>query len=231
MEYSPLLSILTAVFEIAAVYWALKSPGRKPIILTSATLLLLLASYQVLEVLICSSGLDARFLNRLAFIMITWLPPTGILLIAHLHTVKTRALYRYTGLMYTLAFIIVIWILLDKNFVTETVCTVVFARYANPMPRYIAYCVFFDTGLLSMVVLSTYGFKTIKDFHQRRLLKQILTGTLSFIIPSVITVMLISNRSGSMLSIMCHYALLLAIFITRLIYLERKQAEKLIENK
>ena len=116
-----------------------------------------------------------------------------------------------------------------KNFVTETVCTIVFARYSNPIPQFILYCVFYWLGLLSMIILSAVGVKSEYDPHQRRLLKQVLIGTLAFILPSLITVRFIPVKEGVMPSISCHFALLLAVFLFRLIYLERRVSQSQLQ--
>jgi len=39
MKYSPLLSILTALFEITAAIWVLKGQGRKSIVYSSSAML------------------------------------------------------------------------------------------------------------------------------------------------------------------------------------------------
>lgn len=222
MEYSPILSILTALFEIAALIWALRGPGRRPIVYTTGAILLLLAAYQILEVIICTAPQKYEFLPQTAFIIITWLPPAGLLLVSQLYTSRKRILHWSVRLLFGFALLLVSWILLDKGFVSESVCTIVFARYTNPMPKYLIYCGFYWLGLGSMVVWSAYGMKTCGDQNQRRLLGQVLTGSLAFIVPSLITAAIIPSTKGALPSILCHYALLLAIFLTRLLYLERR---------
>lgn len=223
MNYSPILSIATALFEIIAAIWALMGAGRKKIIYTSSTLLLLLAVYQILEVIICTAPQSSIFFSRLAFIVIAWLPPVAILLIALLFPTKTKAIYWFTGLTFTIALLISIWLLIDKSFVTGSVCSIIFARYSNPMPQYIIYAGFYHLGMLGMLFLSAHGVIICKDHKQRLLLGQMLMGSLAFIIPSLITVIAVPYTKGALPSVMCHYALLLAIFITRLLYLERRQ--------
>lgn len=229
MGYLPILSILTALFEIIAAVWALRGPGRKSIVYASSAILFLLAIYQILEVIVCTAPLAANFYPKLAFISITWLPPTGLLLIALLYTSKTRAVYGYVRSMFVLALLMVFWVLLDKHFVSDSVCTIVFARYLNPTSKYLIYSGFYWLGLLGMIILSAYGVKIFHD-PNRLLLRQILIGSIAFIAPSLITVLIIPPTKGALPSIMCHYALLLAIFITRLIVLERRHARQLQET-
>ncbi len=185
-------------------------------------MLLLLAAYQILEIIICTVSQKNIFLLQMAFITVAWLPPTGILLVAQLYPSKRHAVYWYARSMFALALVIVLWIFIDKSFVSESVCTVVFVRYFNPMPKYLIYCGFYWLGLLSMILLSAHGINISRDHKQRRLLWQVLVGSLAFIIPSLITVLIIPPTKGASPSIMCHYALLMAIFIIKLIYLERR---------
>jgi hypothetical protein len=223
MEYSPILSIVTAVFEIAAALWALTAKCKKAILLLSSALLFFLAGYQILEVIICANPQQHLFLSRFAFLWIALLPPVGLLLTGQFDPLRTKAVRLYSVLMFAVALAAGVWIMMDRAFVTRTVCSVVFARFSNPAPEYLLYCIFYDSGLLGIVLLSWYGIVKGKDPVQRRMLKQILLGMLFFIIPSLITLPFLPENGGALPSVMCHYALLLAIFITRLIWLERRQ--------
>ena len=51
---------------------------------------------------------------------------------------------------------------------------------------------------------------------------QLLIGSLAFIFPSLITSWGFRIPEVAFASIMCHYALLLAVFLARLLYLERR---------
>ena len=220
--YSPILSILTAIFEIVVAVIAFKSKGRKSIRYTSAVLLMLLASYQILEIVICSISQNNLLLSQLAFMVIIWLPPIGILLISYLFPKKKKLVFGYSLLLFGLSLLMVTWIFFTKDFVTQTVCSVIFARFSNPKIIYIVYSALYQLGLLSMLFLSASGVINSKDHLQRKLLGQILLGSMVFIIPAMLTVIVVPATNGALPSIMCHYALLLAIFVCRLIYLEHK---------
>jgi hypothetical protein len=92
------------------------------------------------------------------------------------------------------------------------------------MPRFTVYAGFYWIGLLGMVALSTYGARTSTDPHRRRLLTQVLAGTLGFVLPSVATSWFVPTARAALPSVMCHFALILAIFLARMIALERRQA-------
>lgn len=226
MDYSPGLAIATALFEIAVAVWALRGPGNRSIIRTTAGILALLASYQLIEVGICANSAAAGFLPRLAFIAVTWLPPLGLLLIAKLQQPRSRMTYGNAYSMLAAALGIVVWIALDRGFVSSSVCSALFARYTNPMPRFILYSGFYWLGLLGMIVHSGYGVRTCHDPHRRRLLFQVFAGTLAFVVPSMIVSSYVRPVEGALPSVMCHFALIFAVFLTRLVYLERKPAEE-----
>jgi hypothetical protein len=221
MTYSPALAIGTAIFEVSVAVWALRGPGRRPIIRTTSTILLLLAAYQMLEVLVCARAPMYGFMPQMAFIVVTWLPPLGLLLIAQLSPSQSHVNYAVSYFMLAVALSIVIWIALDDRFVTDSVCNVVYAKYATPLPRFQIYAWFYWVGLAGMILCSALGIRQSDDPRQRRLLKTVLTGSLSFIVPAVIVTRFVAPAEGALPSIMCHFAIALAFALARLIMLER----------
>jgi hypothetical protein len=223
MNYNPLLSIVTATLEVGAAVWALRGPGRKPIVYTASSILFFLAGYQIIETLFCTgSQVALAFLPKLAFMVVAWLPPTGLLLVARLYPTKRRTLYYYAYGMYAFCGVLVAGILVDKAFVTTSVCEIIFARYTNPTPLYHTYGIFYQSGLMSMLLLSAYGVTICKDDHQRLLLGQVLLGSIAFIFPALVTVAVLPIADNALPSIMCHFALLLSLFLIRLVFIERK---------
>jgi hypothetical protein len=164
MDYSPGLAIATACFEISVAVWALRGPGERSIIRTTGAILLLLATYQIIEVSICSNVSAAGFLPQLAFIAVTWLPPLGLVLIAKLYRPRSRMLYGNAYSMIAVALGIVVWIALDRGFVSISVCTAVFARYNTAIPRFMLYSGFYWLGLLGMILFSGYGVNVVCSF-------------------------------------------------------------------
>lgn len=224
MDYNPLLAIATATLEIGAGIWVLRGPGRKPIVHATAAILFLLAGYQVIEAVLCMGllPLSDSFLGRLAFIVVTWLPPTGLLLLARLYPTQKPYLYWLTYGMYLFGAALVLGIATDPQFVTTSVCLIVFARYTNPTPLYHTYGVFYQSGLLAILVFSALGTISAENGRQRLLLGQLLLGSIAFIFPSLVTVSAFPIAEGALPSIMCHFALLLALFLIRLAAIERQ---------
>jgi len=224
MSYDPTLSLTTASFEIMAAIWALRGPGRREIVKPAGAILLLLAGYQILEVLICSSSTASWYLPQLAFINVTWLPPTGILLAHRLRSLVPPSGRYFARGMFALAFGFSGWIAAHPGFASEPVCQVVFARYAHTPAPYLAYAAFYWVGLLGMVLIAGHGATYSADPHGRRLSTQLLIGSLAFILPSLLTSWVFRIPEGAFASIMCHYALFLAVFLARILYLERRSS-------
>lgn len=222
MTYSPILAIATAVFEIGAAGWVLTGPGRRSIVRTTAAILLFLAGYQIVEVAICSLVPGHGFLPRLAFLVVTWLPPLGVLLVTFLLGPGARAARLFAYAMFGFALGIVVWIMFDADFATLSVCNAVYARYEHPTPAFLLYAAFYWLGLFGLVSLSAYGAAVPRDAHNGMLAKLVLIGSIAFIVPAVLTSWFVPAGEGALPSVMCHFAILLAALLVRLTYLERR---------
>jgi len=133
MDYSPMLSIATAALEIGAAVWTLRGPGRRYIIQPVATILLFLAGYQIVEAVFCTGllPLTGQLLPRLAFVIVAWLPPTGLLLVARLYPTKSKAFHRYAYGMYAFC-----TLLLQPSRWTRILSASRFAWWSSPVtPR------------------------------------------------------------------------------------------------
>jgi hypothetical protein len=223
MAYSPILAVATAAFELLVAGWALRGAGDRSILRTTAAILVLLAGYQITEVAICANLGAAGFLPRLAFIDVTWLPALGWVVIGQVRRPRSAGL-RGAGLsLLAAATGIVVWIVLDRSFASASVCSAVYARYTNAMPRFLAYSIYYWVGLFGMAALSAYGMRTCEDPHRQRMLRQILVGTLGFVLPSVALSWFVPTTAGALPSIMCHFALILAVFLARMVWIERHE--------
>jgi hypothetical protein len=227
MPYSPILSIFTASFEIVAAIFGFLSKGRRSIRYTAAFVLLFLATYQLFEAIICANPTSFTWLVRPAFMTVLWLPATGLLLLMFLTPALRRFMKVYTGIFYGLALGLFIWQLIDKTPVGSSVCLVVFARYNGVMPHALtlAYGVYYQLGLLSMLAISAICLMKTTDAFARRQVGQLLFGCLVFIIPALMVTILLPVAEGAYASILCHMALLLAIFIVRILWMENKKSK------
>ncbi|MBU0550043.1 hypothetical protein KKB55_07015 [Myxococcota bacterium] len=230
MIYSNQLALGTAFFELAAAAWALNGPGRRAVVRPAAGILILLAGYQLMEVLVCAQPTNLT-LARMAFADITWLPAMGVLLIARLIEGEEGRLNRFAQGMLSLAAALTLWILTDPLFVRGATCKAVFAFYAHPTPFYFGYGAYYQFGLAAMLVMAAYGMAKLDDKHTRLHLADVQVGTMAFLIPAMIYEIVALKAQGALPSVMCHFAIFLAVFITRLIARERQAYEGVVHSE
>jgi hypothetical protein len=223
MSYSPVLAVVTAAFEIIVAGWAFTNRSKvksRGVLYTTVAIFLLLAAYQLAEVAICANVAAAGFLPRLAFIIVTWLPALGLLLVAQLRRPRSRILDGSAYAMLAASAGIVAWIVADRSFASASVCNAVYACYSHAMPRFLMYARFYWLGLLGMILFSGHGAVTCRDPRRRQQLAQVFVGTTGFVALSMLMSWFVPPARGALPSIMCHFALLLAVCLTRLVALE-----------
>lgn len=222
MTYSPDLSIATAAFEIAAAVWALRSPGRPAILRTTALILVLLAGYQLIEVFVCANPSELLW-ARAAFADVIWLPALGCLLTVQLARPRRAFWARAANAGLLVAGAFTVWAFIDPDFVSRSVCQAVIASYTTPSSAYELYGAAYHLGLWGMVFGGVAAMAHIDRPVDRAHLADVVMGTAGFIIPALLTQVLVPEAIDAMPSVMCHYALVLGIFLTRLVARERRE--------
>ncbi len=223
--YSPTLSLLTAGIELSVAAWALSGPGRTRITRPTAALLILLAGYQLIEVFVCATPSNV-FLARAAFANVIWLPPLAVYLITLLSKPKHPILARLPLVMFATAGGFAIWVFVDPTAVVGTVCHAVVATYDNQSSVYDLYAWFYQLGLLGMMIGGVSAVLNTENDLDRRHLADITMGTIGFVVPAITTVAVVPAAMGSTPSVMCHYALVLGLFLTRMVARERRAARQ-----
>ena len=221
--YSPSLALVTGVFEVVVAVWAFSSRGRRHILVPAGLILWFLAGYQFAEVWVCANPANTTA-ARLAFVDIVWLPPLGMWLVLRLSG-RVRSWLGYAILGYfAAAGVLSVWIFVEQDFVVKSVCEVVIAWHDNPTVLYDVYCAFYQFGLAAMLFGAALGLACTDDGVLRRHLVDVQMGTLGFVLPAMLVRISLSGLEGAVPSIMCHFALVLAVFLTRLILRERRFA-------
>jgi len=243
VDYSPTLALATAAFEIAVAFWTLmyiaklrsllrrqdrrphegtQSDSRQAIGRTTVAILLLLAGYQITEVAICADPAASGILPRAAFSIVTGLPPLGILLVAQLHRPRSRAYYAGAYAALVVCAGVIGWIALDPSFASASVCNAVFALYNHTTSHFALYSWYYWIGLFAMVAFSGLSLRRRIEQPHRSLMRAVFLGTLGFVVPSVLTTRFAPAAEGALPSIMCHFALILALALAWMVYRMRR---------
>lgn len=221
MEYSPLLAIITGVFEFTAAFFVFFSPGRKRILYPTGVLLLILAGYQFLEVAVCYNP-GQLLLARIALFDITWLPPIAMWLGLQLIATRKKWMAFVPLTYFAVGLALAVWVMIDPSSVTKSVCEIVIARYISPNPFDIVYALYYQSGILVLIFGTAVSLAYATDPVLRKHMANLQVGILGFVLPSLVVRILVSNSSGITLSVMCHFAVILAVSLVFLILRERR---------
>lgn len=223
LAYSPNLSLATAVFELGAAAWALNSPGRPAVLRTTAAILIFLAGYQLLEVLVCGQPGESLW-PRLAYADVIWLPALGCSLVVRLARPRSPHWRTASQVGLVVAGGFALWVFVDPLFVTGSVCQAVIAAYTNPSSAYELYGAAYHIGLGGMMFGGVAAMTHVADPVDRAHLGDVVMGTVGFVVPSLLTQVLVPEAVDAMPSVMCHYALVLGVLLARLVARERRAA-------
>ena len=223
-EYSPTLSIVTAALELLAAGWTLRAYGRRSVRIPVALMFLFLAGYQLIEVFVCADP-SSVFLARAAFVDVVWLPPLGLLFLLRLGRPARRI---WTWLVYGtlgLAGVISVWVTVDPTFVTGTVCQAVIAFYTHPTSGIELYGMFYHSGLWAMMAGGIRVILKAEDPVDRAHAADFVMGTVGFVVLALTTEVVFPGTRNATPSVMCHYAIILALFLARLMWRESRTRE------
>lgn len=224
-SWNGIISLFIACIELLLLINLLAFAEKNRFNVTAIIIVTLLFSYQFMEFLICMIGYDDSFFVYLAFVIISYLPPTGVILVASLNKVKNRALYL---LFLPPVFFTIYYRVIIDEFALKG-CTVLYALYHYPLGD--LYGAFYYLPIIATII---WLIKTIKSNTEKKfktISSVLLFGYIFTAIPAVIAFVLMAYNNYSLLSviesIMCKFALVLALCLSfAAIYNSRKKNER-----
>lgn len=206
-NYDGIVSLLFFCIELLLFIniWFLSKSKYKNLI---ALILALLASYQLFEFLICGLNLYDESMLYFAFVIITYLPPTGLLLVIRVNNIR---LNKPAILFIPAAFFTLYYFFFQNQFSLKK-CTVLYASYHYPLG--FLYGLFYYLPMLIAVILLIKNYATSSSQKQRKENLILLTGYLSFTIPMGIALILYPEFRTAIESVLCKFAIVFAIIIS-----------------
>jgi hypothetical protein len=223
LEYSPILALVTGALEVVGGVYALVSPGRKAILRPVALILFLLAGYQFAEVAVCANPAALAY-SRLAYVIITWLPPAALRLAVALRGRRGRVLPAVALVYFAAAAALCLWILADRGLITRTVCDLITARYVQTTPFAVVYGLYYQSSLLWIVFGTGLAMASAGDAVERKHMANLQLGVLGFMFPAIAVRILVAGPGDVLPSAMCHFALILAASLVAMAARERRLA-------
>lgn len=205
--FSPLVMMLTFFAEVLLLVWvALR--GRKPTQLLIMAILACLAVFQLAEYMVCETA-HADEWSMVGFVAITLLPALGFELMRVLVGAQANALRSaFYGVCAAFVFVFAV----QDSSIVSAVCEGNYVIFRLRDQLHFAYGVYYFGGLAIAIL---YGLYHLRDLHakRKRAVQWLLAGYASFTVPVAVLAALAPSTRDGIPSIMCGFALALAVII------------------
>lgn len=209
--FSPPVMLATFGIEIIfALYvllrYKLDTTGRLVVALLAA-----LAAFQLAEFNVCAGGwIDPDLASRLGYVVITLLPPIGLHLVYALAATQKRPLLLPA---YVSAAAFAVFFLLAGNALTGNSCQGNYVIFQMTAWSVWLYGLYYYGWLFASMALC-YRLARGRAKHTQKALYWFAIGYLAFIVPTTIANLIEIETLYAIPSIMCGFAVLLAIILT-----------------
>lgn len=213
MNFNGIISLLIACIEFLLLFNLLVFVKKDRVNVVALIMITLLASYQVMEFLMCQVELQNPFFPFIAFVIISFLPPLNLLLTINL---KNQATDKRLYLIFLPAMVFLVYYLFVIPEFAVTSCTVIYASYHYPLGDLFGF--FYYLPILISIFLLIRFIKITSDKKLKLIAKVLLFGSIFISFPVMIgfTLMFFKNYSiiSAMESIMCKFAFVYAVCLS-----------------
>ena len=218
MCFAPYISLSTFIIEITlATFFLLKNPKDK-LNKTIALIAFLLGFYQLNEFLICTTGFN--IFTKLALITVAILPSLAITYTLIILRKKINIIWHI--LLYTPSAFFILITIISSIYKQPAICSTVFIQYpyAGLIGKFFG--LYYLLFLLASIILFYYASFKTTSIYEKRLHHLGILGILIFTIPTFIFLLFLPALQIQTSSILCEFALLLAIELIIVIWYKEK---------
>lgn len=216
--------LFTFIFEFVSALYILLTSRLKPSTILLVLILLCLGIFQLAEYQVCRSS--STLWMRVGFVATTLLPPLGVHLVS---LVSKKPWYRYAG--YGFAFIFMATFIMQSNSIQTAICggNYIMVTTANSI-IYESYPIYYflvlALGLFNIAeALRWQKLESTRDSLKSSYLFWIGIGYASFLIPSGFVYLISEPARRGLPSIMCGFAVILAIILAFKVFPISKKLE------
>jgi hypothetical protein len=203
--------IATFIIEIALAIYTLWRYKLNRVTRLAVVLLAALATFQLAEFMVCRGiGGDSLIWSRIGYIAITLLPPVGIHLIAVVAQ-DTRRWLLWPGYLVAIGFV-AFFSLIGRSIVGHA-CLGNYVIFQVAPGFGWLFGLYYYGLLLGTLVLGWYHMRKTSNKRTKRALSGLMAGYAIFIIPATTVNLVNSGTISGMPSIMCGFAVLLALVL------------------
>ena len=202
-----LVSLIFFIIEFGLLLFIVVKNRKHPQFVWILLIMIFLQAYQLMEFLMCI-GIDPNIIGRMGLVAITFLPPLGILLTSDICDLKHWI--NWSGIVFAVG--LSIYYSVVPNAFTELTCNPFYATYTYPLGNLYGVFYFGYIGwAFVLIVISVIRNKTQSRSPINKRGMFVLIGYLAFLAPMGLTILIDTTTIGALESIMCKYAILLAI--------------------
>jgi hypothetical protein len=205
--FSPPVMIATMIIEVTLALYTFLRYRRGKFAKLAGVLIVLLSVFQLSEYQICA-GQRPEFWSHLGFIAVTFLPIVGLQLVS---MVSKKHLLITTGYAIAISFSL-IFIFIPQS-IAQPFCGGNYIIFSAPAMVYELYGAYYFAFLIFAIVESLMTIQEHKMRRAHRLLRWIVIGYLSFMLPMGIVYAIYAPARIAVASIMCGFAVILACVI------------------
>jgi len=205
--FSPPVMLATLLIESGLAVYLLHRYRKSFFGKIAAVLLFLLALFQLSEYQICANH-NAIFWSRIGLAAITLLPILGLYLISLISHKR-----HFLRLGYVAAAVSVFLIILAPRDMINPICGGNYVTFGGPEVLYRFYAAYYFGFLLIGIWESLEALNVSRSKRIHRILRWMVIGYLSFMLPMGIVYALYAPARMAVASIMCGFALSLAIIL------------------
>jgi hypothetical protein len=208
MNWDGIISLLFFCIELILLVNVLYFSRNNKSLWNGAIVIALLAGYQLMEFMICGLELKSSAVVYTAFVIISFLPPVGLLFILDLF--KKR--FIYDRIIFLPPVVLLVYYLFSVGEFEVVKCTVLFAVYNYPLGD--IYGMFYYLPLAVTIFLLFSELKKEAPL-QRKNIRILLAGYILTSLPVIAAFLMHFSGNSYLLSkiesVMCKFAILLAL--------------------
>jgi hypothetical protein len=203
--------LATFAIEILFAAYVLWRYKLTPITRLIVALLVLLATFQGTEFLLCGGfAVEGGTWSRIGYGAITLLPPLGIHLAYHLANKKPGAV---VGLAYVTCAAFFAYFVFTTQAISGHTCYANYVTFDTADASTIPYTLYYY-GWLFIGTFLTFKWAPMLDKHRKSALYALMAGYLALLIPTTTVTLLWNETIAAIPSIMCGFAIILAGLLT-----------------
>lgn len=225
MNWNGIISLFIACIELLLLINLLSFTEKNRFNTIAIIIVALLFLYQSAEALICTFGFEEAIFVYSGFVIISYLPPIGVLLAASLNNVKNKLLY----ILFLPPLFFTIYYQLFISEFEVTGCTVLYASYNYPLGD--LYGVFYYIPIVVTIIWLIRTIRKSEETKTKTISSVLLFGYLFAALPVIAAFVLMAYNNYGLLSviesIMCKFAFVLALCLSfAAIFNSRKKNER-----